>query len=56
MVSHLLTLKSKVDFAHVPNRLIEEEGGVDVKKKTNTRVSFWDWLLGAGWAGGGSHG
>jgi hypothetical protein len=37
--------------------MIEEEGGVDVKKnKTNARISFWDWLLGGGWAGGGSSG
>jgi len=25
-------------------------------KKKQVRISFWDWLLGAGWCGGGSHG
>jgi len=55
MVTHLLTLKIKVDFGGEPNRTCMEEGR-HVKKKSIARISFWDWLLGGGWTGGGSNG
>jgi hypothetical protein len=51
MVTHLLTIQIKVDWT--PSNL--DRKGVQMKKSAPRR-GFWDWVLGGGWASGGSHG
>lgn len=55
MVNALLTFFIKVN---VPPAAESQflDGGNPMKKRTQTRWSFWDWLLGGGGGGGGSSG
>jgi hypothetical protein len=42
-------------FPQLPNRSLGN-GGNPMKKHTQARWNFWDWLLGGGGGGGGSSG
>jgi hypothetical protein len=54
MVTQLLTITIKVN---IPSSAESQFlSGVTIMKNVKTGRGFWSWLLGGGWASGGSNG